>query len=183
MYLKKMNNSTKKSFYNKKELTCLINSYLSGSTGANEADLHARLLAQSYSDIGIRILKRCVITRAIACAVGRLYMMYRTVPTAALMLIDRRGKIKNIVLFAEKYRPRLSEFSEELCALCKNAKVKKCIVIFNYRYRDTEYRELLDINRLYKFLDGRGIRLLDAISVANGEIYSPIYALTKTYDR
>lgn len=178
-----MSNSTKISLFRRTELADLVGSHLSGGADADVTDTDTELLVQAYSDICIRLLKKCKMTRATACAVGNFYMMSRTTPTAAVMLIDKHRRIKSIVLFATNYKARLSEFSEELLCICKNAKVKKCIVIFNYRYKDTQYRELVDINRLYKALDAGGIRLLDAISFADGRIYSPIYAITKTYDR
>ena len=163
-----------------KILAADLKNLLSGKCVSFGSEYNALFYCQTYSRLCLELLKKCRITPDIVNFADRLYLMNEGAPASALILIDRKMKIKDIILLTQGFRPALSEFTDDIAAICADCGVKRCAVIYNFIFKGTKVQELIDMNKLYCGLKDYGILLTDAVQFAGGKAESVMLPYDKS---
>jgi len=174
-------NQKNNKFLDADEINTLVSDYWNGTLDPQKKySFTGSLHAQAFIKISLGILQKCRITNDIVKMAAKLYLMLLSEPTIAVILVDRRMKIKDIVVCSEGYRPRFSEFIEEISHQCITNKVKKCILIYNFPFKGEFIEELLDIDKLYNELMQKKLILIDAIRVIGTSVTAMIYPINNS---
>ena len=144
-----------------------------------DADTNVRIGGGAYVKYCISALADCRMNPTIAAIIARMYMLFQTKMKASILILNRSYKYKEIRDFAYSFRAEFPKFVDDIEYLCRNYKSNKCILIYNYTYVLSTYKELNDVNILHCELAKKGITLVDAIRVTKGK---PIHLISPLDD-
>ena len=130
---------------------------------SDDSSFDTSFAAEAFTRLCLDSLRNCRITPDISITVSNLFFASVREETAAVLLINKRMRIKKIDIIARGYKARMSEFTDDIVYLCKKHNCNGCIVILNYSYKGSELKEVHDINKLYVDLLNESITLIDCI--------------------